>query len=897
MITMLLFLVFLAHFASLFLMAHLVTVWTMWRKNHGHRFPRTAIGVLLLLIPFGLLLGLHIYGLIQGFFQQTVMYATVAVLGFMTLLYVCTMALEWYTMIRSSAVVTKWFVASSARPTCPSPASGPPTYIQGDQHRAFHPFGVSSFCRGKKFADSIRTDNALKPVKSHHTSVLFLSIGSMAQLAERSAVNREWHRSLAARQAAAQAGGSRTPLLPAPPGSPQPSDLSPAPRGDLTRQLAAFLRWEHTRDDLGRGGDPGTSAIDGSPTAAGLRLPTSLLSPSPTSPRHRGHHHPHGPHHPGITPGLTYGTEAISPSGGGQTVSPSGGDDGDHDDDDKDGGGRWNIARWIGRMLRQGFVPPPPPSDEALFGRPFRAGCGADAAVAAHGNLPTQLMHILGLHPSFRLKLGSLQLLLGLFGLAVFGYVGVWSSFYFFLGYALLTLCMVIFAGAVLWRSRRDERDERTAARLYQRALQSDGTRVGSGLTSPDMVLFPEVTRVPPPWPIRRARRRVTAHLTHIYLWTTLGFLAAHGILLQVFSWQVGWPMGVAGLVFIFGTSGLFFDHRRRFALSPGLLSFFLALFFVFAIVVLGFGSAIKESGDPFHLAPQGSYNESVVQWCLTDEEGGPIAPSRPAGLPPYQGCHQTWAGPHHPLSLLDLGILSRLAYGNATTLATAVPTLLPGTDYRLEGHSCKQQGVCFYEVYSPEDNTSVVVVRGTQSAFDIVQDVDIWGEATIFELGAMGPVVSAWPPSMTSDLVHIVSAVNAYFSFPYAYHRALQQYVEALSDRRAQVLLTGHSLGGGVASIVGVATHHLTVAFSAPGILYLSGKLHLNPLRLHQYLFDVVPDLDLVPRIGAFAGTVQHIDCTAGYLACHQLMRSLCEISRACGDPLGRRLVPGKHS
>ena len=48
----------------------------------------------------------------------------------------------------------------------------------------------------------------------------------------------------------------------------------------------------------------------------------------------------------------------------------------------------------------------------------------------------------------------------------------------------------------------------------------------------------------------------------------------------------------------------------------------------------------------------------------------------------------------------------------------------------------------------------------------------------------------------------------------------------------------------------------------------------------------DLVPDMDLVPRVEVSGGTIYRIVCVAGTFACHEKERSLCEVLIMCRHP-----------
>merc|ERR1711871_986862 len=136
-------------------------------------------------------------------------------------------------------------------------------------------------------------------------------------------------------------------------------------------------------------------------------------------------------------------------------------------------------------------------------------------------------------------------------------------------------------------------------------------------------------------------------------------------------------------------------------------------------------------------------------------------------------------------------------------------------------------------------------------------------------------------------------------------YFSPLVEYVnEIAEDGDRDVVLTGHSLGGGLASVVGAITHRTSVMFSPPGIGQAYSKFLYRDRRsgetsrirrefVHHQSVAVVPENDIVPMVDSQSGLVQRVLCNASSQAmensCHMLEGTVCDILRSCGDHRGR--------
>ena len=63
------------------------------------------------------------------------------------------------------------------------------------------------------------------------------------------------------------------------------------------------------------------------------------------------------------------------------------------------------------------------------------------------------------------------------------------------------------------------------------------------------------------------------------------------------------------------------------------------------------------------------------------------------------------------------------------------------------------------------------------------------------------------------------------------------------------QYLLTGHSLGGGIASIVGARIKAIAVTFSAPGVVLSRRKFKVKLKNVQDYVINITPIGDMVVR------------------------------------------------
>uniref|UniRef100_K3WLR8 Fungal lipase-type domain-containing protein n=1 Tax=Globisporangium ultimum (strain ATCC 200006 / CBS 805.95 / DAOM BR144) TaxID=431595 RepID=K3WLR8_GLOUD len=275
---------------------------------------------------------------------------------------------------------------------------------------------------------------------------------------------------------------------------------------------------------------------------------------------------------------------------------------------------------------------------------------------------------------------------------------------------------------------------------------------------------------------------------------------------------------------------------------------------------------------------------------------------------PKYASCSNRFNG----LSLVDLGLLAEAAYFNPLSndtdqfVATMFAESFPGVVVRLPELNTKTGSkLDFFETYFPSLNTSVISVRGTDiwRFTDFIEDVKMFFEPVVFAiLSAIFPTIRIWPDVTFSTLIELYSELIALCGLQHEswYYHELLEYVNSIQDR--DVLLTGHSMGGGIARLVGSIVEKQSITFSPPGFVQSYSKLvhdiggttiKVNRANLHHLSVAVVPEYDPVTMIDAQAGLIQKISCDTPHLSmqlsCHMLEGTVCNLLEHCGDAQGR--------
>ncbi|CAK9034776.1 unnamed protein product [Durusdinium trenchii] len=192
---------------------------------------------------------------------------------------------------------------------------------------------------------------------------------------------------------------------------------------------------------------------------------------------------------------------------------------------------------------------------------------------------------------------------------------------------------------------------------------------------------------------------------------------------------------------------------------------------------------------------------------------------------------------------------------------------------------------------------TRVIAIRGSSQAPDWTFNLDVWGPGvfhsfvkTAFPFGSLVPTTFA-KRRLSVDVCELLG-----LDPPWVRIGKQIQAAKELSEKDGyNLILTGHSLGGGLAQVLGSLERIPTLVWMPVGgafTAYRTFGFEVNELPLENNIVAVVPWGDLVPvLLESLDATTQHVGCTTSPGACHSLSPLLCELYRKCGDPRGRNV------
>jgi len=275
-----------------------------------------------------------------------------------------------------------------------------------------------------------------------------------------------------------------------------------------------------------------------------------------------------------------------------------------------------------------------------------------------------------------------------------------------------------------------------------------------------------------------------------------------------------------------------------------------------------------------------------------------------------YAGCGHAWYG----LNVVDYALLSLTSYmspSKENDLPSLMRFLFPHKNVQIQQTVSSNRKWLEFEVTdcheTPCQRLTVVAVSGTDPSmiFDMAENLRMWTEPVLLDiLGTWFPTIRMWPRETTAMVigeVHKFLGALAIQDNEWHYHEILNHVRQIPRERN--VVVTGHSLGGGMALVIGAMTDRLSVAINPPGVYHSMAK-HMaqrgNDVvsSVHAKSLTVVTEGDWVQHFDKHGGLIQNVVCDRSQnvqLGCHMLEGTICHLLQSCGDPDGR-FIGCKH-
>ncbi|CAI5738654.1 unnamed protein product [Hyaloperonospora brassicae] len=384
--------------------------------------------------------------------------------------------------------------------------------------------------------------------------------------------------------------------------------------------------------------------------------------------------------------------------------------------------------------------------------------------------------------------------------------------------------------------------------------------------------------------------RNIGERLRELNLWSKFSYdrrlrilcpMVIVSAIISFYAFYAGW--GIMGVCLILLGDTIQAKFPQIFGLTfKSFITFFVILSFVFFSSTWAIGTFVH--GGDFFVHPPTAHSRLAPANPFTLKS--PLSPLHWSKVAEYPVC----ALDLESLDIVDFALIADAIYGwNTAVQMRSFGQRFNGTElgdwqYVSRNDEAANHQV-WAELYFPTINMTVIAVRGTATATDALEDLHYWFGVSIMQAANIFvPFLKQLPSQF---VVEMLSMTFLRAVMPPPVYSELLHHVSAVRQRvGTRLVLTGHSLGGAMAAMVGAKTHTPAVSFSGPGLLYTRGRFDVDDESIRDYVLTVKPRRDIVPQVDELGGMVQEIECRRDNpLACHSTVTHMCELYAACGD------------
>ena len=214
--------------------------------------------------------------------------------------------------------------------------------------------------------------------------------------------------------------------------------------------------------------------------------------------------------------------------------------------------------------------------------------------------------------------------------------------------------------------------------------------------------------------------------------------------------------------------------------------------------------------------------------------------------------------------------------------------------------NSTKNAKMVQYFIKNKNNNNNVTIlsIKGTSYKRDIYLDAQLYFPSLILNILNTFSNLDQQKETASFSLIEYAFSIPYRIFFQFSIidnyiedlNSAFYNFINISKNHDENIVFVGHSLGGGLAKILGKLVGRQAISLSGPGInAFHSLWKSKGKNKFELTAIDIIPDLDIVPRVDISGGTIYRLLCLKSPFKCHSKELSLCEPLIICKNPYAK--------
>ena len=197
------------------------------------------------------------------------------------------------------------------------------------------------------------------------------------------------------------------------------------------------------------------------------------------------------------------------------------------------------------------------------------------------------------------------------------------------------------------------------------------------------------------------------------------------------------------------------------------------------------------------------------------------------------------------------------------------------------------------YNVKNSKEEVTILAIKGTSNKKDVYIDFQLYFPSILLSILSTFSIMGKQKETLSFRFIEFSLSIPYRIFFQYS---VIEDYLTDLTEAYNKnyktfykhIVIVGHSLGGGLAKLFGRIIDKQAISLSGPGVnaFHSLWGYEGKSENFEISAIDLVPDMDLVPRVEVSGGTIYRIICKSGPFGCHSKALSLCEVLIMCRNP-----------